>query len=380
VAIGIIVAALAGLVSAGKVEAAGSAVLGDMSVQTPVDQAVDDNDRAAELLAGMRADVPAREWAARGYTRRLARAFEHFEARVGAPMQKWADQALTRGPDDTVFYPFSGADFPTAHRLYPQARRYVLVAMQRGGPPPRPYALDREDRATLLAGYEPLLTGFLRRGFFKTQEMNEGTTGEATVRGLTGLLMAFAAREGFDVGAIEPIHLTAGGGVEVHPGDRGRGPTWDSVRLHLTRRSDGAAVTLEYHRVGLSNMTLKPDTNAHAFVASLADDRVILKAASHLPQDLNFTAFTNLVLAQAPTIVQDETGVAYDALTPRFAVALYGSYAQVNLLFDDADQTTLIEAYRVAREVPRLPFHVGYRKGTPACMLVATRPTSPAAP
>lgn len=339
-----------------------------------------ETDRAARLLAGLQDDAPPREWWTRSYTRRLARAFEHFEEKVGAPMQAWAERALAQSNGDTVFYPFAGADFPTAHRLYPQASRYVLVAMQRGGPPPRPEVMDREDRQILLAEYEPLLTGFLRRGFFKTQEMNDGTTGEAMVRGITGLLMAFAAREGFEVRMIEPIHLTDAGVVELHPGDRARGATWDSVRMHLTRRSDRAPVVLEYHRVGLSNMNLKPGTSPYAFVASLADDRVILKAASHLPQDINFTAFTQLVLAQAPTIVQDETGVAYDALTGRFAVELYGSYAQVNLLFDDEDQNTLIEAYRVAKTVPRLPFHVGYRKGTQACMLVATRPPAPVPP
>jgi hypothetical protein len=134
----------------------------------------------------MRDDVPSREWWTRGYTKRLARAFEHFEAKVGAPMQAWSERALAQSSGETVFYPFAGADFPTAHRLYPKAGRYVLVAMQRGGLPPRPDALDREDRVLLLAEYESLLTGFLRRGFFVTQEMNDGTSGQASVRGITG--------------------------------------------------------------------------------------------------------------------------------------------------------------------------------------------------
>ena len=371
--LGYIVAALLANAAAGG----GGADLTVAPVVTNVDRV--EEDRTARLLAGLRDDLPAREWRTRGYSRRVARAFEHFEAKVGAPMERWAAGALVQGDGETVFYPFAGADFPTAHRLYPRASRYVLVAMQRGGLPPRPEVMDREDRELLLAEYEGLLSAFLRRGFFVTQEMNDGTTGGASVRGITGLLMAFAAREGFDIRGIEPIRLDDAGAVVVHDGDRARGATWDSVRIQLTRRSDGAPVVLEYLRVGLSNMNVKPGTAAHAFVASVADDRVILKAASHLPQDLNFSHFTDLVLAQAPTIVQDETGVAYDALTGRFAVELYGSYAQVNLLFDGEDQTTLIEAYRAAKTVPRLPFHVGYRKGVQACMLVAKRP-APAAP
>ena len=374
--LGYIVAAL--IASAAGGVGAADAAAPVVSVQ---EDGVGEADRTARLLAGMRDDVPTRDWRTRGYTKRLASAFEHFEAKVGTPMQAWAERAVVQSAGDTVFYPFAGADFPTAHRLYPKASRYVLVAMQRGGPLPRPDVLDREERELLLAEYEGLLTGFLRRGFFKTQEMNDGTSGQATVRGITGLLMAFAVREGFAIRSIEPIQLDDTGAVVVHTGDRARGATWDSVRMQLTRRSDGAPVVLEYLRVGLSNMNVKPGTPAHAFIAGLADDRVILKAASHLPQDLNFSHFTDLVLAQAPTIVQDETGVAYDELTHRFAVELYGSYAQVNLLFDDEDQNTLIEAYRSAKTVPRLPFHVGYRKGTQACMLVATRPAgAPGAP
>jgi hypothetical protein len=377
VAIAVIVAALAAVLAAGE-GGAGQPVPGDISVQSADAGEVD---RAARLLAGLRDDLPAREWRARHYTRRLARAFEHFEAKVGAPMQAWAADALAQSSGDTVFYPFSGADFPTARRMYPNASRYVLVAMQRGGPPPRPEQLERDEREAMLAGYEPLLTGFLRRGFFKTEEMNDGTRRGQPVRGITGLLMAFAAREGFEVLAVTPIDLDAAGDVVDHAGDRARAATWDSVRLSLRRRSDGQAVALEYLRVGLSNMTLKPDAPEHRFIAGLADERVILKAASHLPQDINFSAFTGLVLAQAPTIVQDETGVAYDDLTRKFAVELYGSYAQVNLLFDDEDQTTLIAAYKAADRVPRLPFHVGYRKGTQACMLVATRaPAGPPSP
>jgi hypothetical protein len=379
VGVGCIVGALAVWLAAGEGRAAEAAVPKDMSIQT----APAAEDRVARLLAGLPGGEDARvDRAMPGYAKRVDRAFARFEAKVGAPMQAWAKEALAQSPGETVFYPFAGADFPTARRMYPDASRYVLVAMQRGGRPPALDGLEREALGELLAGYHELLTGFLGRGFFITREMNEGTDKDAAIRGITGLLMVFAAREGHEVLAVEPVKLADDGSVVVHDGDRARASTWDSVRLRLRRRSDGAPVTLEYLRVGLSNLSLKPDSAPRALVAGLADDRVILKAASHLPQDPNFSVITRLLLAQAPTIVQDETGVAYDDLTARFAVSLYGNFGQVNLLFAEEDQNTLVEAYRVARDVPRLPFHVGYRKGTAACLLVATRApvTAAAAP
>lgn len=339
---------------------------GDMSVE----------DRTARLLAGFPDAVDERASKARPhYAPRIDRAFARFEEKVGGPMQAWAAEALAQSPGETVFYPFAGADFPTAHRLYPQASCYVLIAMQRGGPPPDPAAHGREGLAELLAGYERLLGAFLRRGFFVTSEMNEETGSDAAIRGITGALMVFAAREGFELLEVLPIELADDGTIAPHPGDRARAATWDSVRLRLRRRADGEPVTLEYLRVGLSNNTLKPETPELTLVSGLSDQRVILKAASHLPQDNNFTVITRLLLSRAPTIVQDETGVAYDALKGRFAVKLYGSFKQVNLLFDGSDQEPLIEAYRAAGALERLPFHVGYRKGAAACMLVATRAT-----
>ncbi len=351
-------------------------VLSDMSEGAPRAErpAAAEVDALARALAGL--DDPPRLRRARpGYARRVARSFARFEAKVGAPLQAWSEAALPQAPGETVFYPFAGADFPTAHRMYPRASRYVLVAMQRGGPPPALDRLRAEELDAALATYEELLRGFLGRGFFITQEMNEGTDDETAVRGITGLLMIFAAREGFTVEAVEPIALGDDGAVTAHPGDPARSRTWDSVRLRL-RRADGSPAILEYLRVGLSNLSVRPESAAHALVAGLAGQRVILKAASHLPQDPNFSGITGLLLARAPTIVQDETGVAYDALRARFQVALYGDFAQANLLFEETGQSSLLEAYRATR-APKLPFHVGYRKGARACMLVATRDPAP---
>lgn len=374
----VMVTALAAWLASGG-GAAGKAVPGDMSSATGVAPVLADSspeDRTARLLAGFADGADERATRARpAYAPRIDRAFARFAEKVGEPMQAWAAEALVQTPGETVFYPFAGADFPTAHRMYPLAARYVLIAMQRGGPPPDPAAQGREALGELLAGYERLLGAFLRRGFFVTAEMNAETGNDAAIRGITGALMVFAAREGFELLGVDPVALADDGTLTLHPGDRTRAATWDSVRLRLRRRADGQPVLLEYLRVGLSNNTLKPETPALTLVTGLSDARVILKAASHLPQDNNFTVLTRLLLSRAPTIVQDETGVAYDALRGRFSVKLHGSFKQVNLLFDGSDQETLIEAYRTAGKIDRLPFHVGYRKGAAACMLVATRAT-----
>jgi len=366
------VTALAAWLAAGPgTDCPGGQVVATPIVAVPEDRSSEDH--VARALAGLPGATDLRARQVRpGYAGRVDRAFARFETRVAAPMRAWAEQELTQVPGDTVFYPFAGADFPSAHRLYPQAGRYVLVAMQRGGPPPDLDGLDRATLAATLVSYERLLGGFLGRGFFITAEMNAETKGDAAVvTGITGALMVFAAREGFEVVAVEPLRVGADGGVELHPGDRRRASTWDSVRLRLRR--DGQPVVLEYLRVGLSNFTLTPVSPALALMTTLAQGRVILKAASHLPQTREFSVLTDLLLRRAPTIVQDETGVAYDALTGDFAVELHGSFRRVNELFTPTDQAALIAAYARAGAARPLPFHVGYRKGAEACMLVATR-------
>jgi hypothetical protein len=312
---------------------------------------------------------------------RLRGSWQRWEEAVGAPLQQWGATALPE-PDArgagalaaTAFYPFSGPDFPTVHRLYPNANHYVLVAMQRAQRPP---AIGEGESlpAPLRAGYREVIAQYAARGFFVTKEMNAGYGKRQAIEGLSGLLALFAALEGFEVVELVPIALDRTPGAA--PGalaelDPGEGP-WDSVRLRL-RAGDGRPVTLDYVRLNLADRGLRAAPTALAFVEHFAGARTMVKAASHLMQSGTFNAVRDALLARTPLLVQDETGIGYRSLAASFAVELHGDYATANELFDQRPQPELRAAYGALESagVRRpLPFRFGYAKRRGPCLQVA---------
>ncbi|MGB1698735.1 MAG: hypothetical protein ACPHRO_02195, partial [Nannocystaceae bacterium] len=95
------------------------------------------------------------------YRARVARMYAEYDESIGEPMRKWAKEQLSGHSVSDVFYPFSGPDFITAHRLYPSASVYNLVAMQAAGPPPE--STLTEDPA-LLRHFEREHRKFTNRG------------------------------------------------------------------------------------------------------------------------------------------------------------------------------------------------------------------------
>jgi len=313
------------------------------------------------------------------YSAKVGDDWTRWESKVGAPMAAWATQQLPVSVGKTVFYPFSGPDFPTVHRMYPDADRYVLVAMQKGGPPPEPEALRPTRLAEMLDVYAEVFANYTRKGFFITTQMNESFGKDHPVKGLTGLMMAFAAREGYLVDSVEPIWVSRDAKVEIDPGDRRRLRTWDSVRLNLIHREDGRAVTLDYLRLNLADRRIKQRPYAMTWVEQMSKGLVFVKAASHLMQQTNFVFIRDALVDNAEALLQDESGVGYARLERAHDVALFGSFKKVNTLFHEEPQVPLAKAYRTRKDVQDLPFRIGYLKAAGSCLQLA-RPKSPSSP
>ena len=62
-------------------------------------------------------------------------AWQFYQQNMGTAMSEWARTEIKQPEGTTLFYPFSGPDFVTAAHLFPQASRFVMVAMQAAGEP-----------------------------------------------------------------------------------------------------------------------------------------------------------------------------------------------------------------------------------------------------
>jgi hypothetical protein len=333
-------------------------------------------DETARLLAGLAPDaLPGdadRSKLLKSFAKTVSDKWPGYWKKIGQPMTDWAKTTLPQVAGETVLYPFSGPDLPTAVQLYPTAGRYVLVAIQNAGRVPDLGAMAPE---TLSAQIDLMKRGwvdFARRGFFRTDDLKADTGKGRTLEGVTPVLMAFSARLGFTVDAVEPIRPRADGSeVEVHPGPRNEPATWTSVRLSL--RKDGRAVLVDYLLIDLSNAGLKKDPAGRELLVRLAGSKVFTKAASHLMQKAFFSDIRDILLKGAPSIVQDETGIDYADLKKSFDVALFGRFSATHKLWKSGEQASLIEAYRSRKDIAPLNFKYGYEKDAGSCLIVATR-------
>ncbi len=331
-------------------------------------------DESARVIAGYGAYTgKADEAFWRSYSQEVSNYWRDYERRIGRPMREWACQELGSADGVTVFYPFAGPDLPAAYQLFPDADRYVLLSMQRGEPPPRIEALSSSDLDDYLNSFRRAWKFYGALGFFRTDDLDAvGKSESGRPVGVSGALMAFAVRLGFEVEAIEPIFLDLNQNLLAPRDKLGAGrDTWDSVRLTL--RKDGRRVIVDHVRMDLSNAALSITPGPRPWLERVARNPTILKAASHLPQEREFSIFRNLVVANSPLIVQDETGIDYAKLAENYSVRLYGKFTRPNTSFEQDLQQSLAAAYRKAVGVKPLPFRSGYEKDAGAALQVALR-------
>lgn len=296
-----------------------------------------------------------------------------YETKIGRPMRKWSCQELGRIEGGTVFYPFSGPDLPTPVQLFPDAGRYVLVSMQKAEPPPPLDTMPPKELESYTAEFRKAWKFYGALGFFRTEDLETIESSPGPGIGMTGALMAFAVRLGFEIESVEPIKLDAGANdVAPFREDFPAAETWDSVRLTL--RKGGRQVVVDYVRLDLRDGWLKQVKGAHGWVDRMAENPTLLKAASHLPEDPEFRIVRNAILWNSPLIVQDETGIDYSALTTDFTVRLYGKFTKPNASFDQSLAQSLAMAYRTGgASIKPLPFRMGYEKNAGAAVHVAIR-------
>jgi TonB family protein len=305
------------------------------------------------------------------YARAVSERWQEYQRRIGEPMRAWAGAELDGAAGATVFYPFSGPDFPTVQQLYGGAGRFILVANQRADPPPPLARYSPQELSAFLALFRAGWERFARLGFFLTKDL-DADAGLPGIRvGVTGPLMAFAARAGYDVVAVDPVRLTADGAdLEPAPGDRANRSTWESVRLTLAQ--DGRIVLLDYVRMDLSDGYLARQRASRTWLEGASANRTVLKSASHLPQHPQFSIVRNAIASRAPSIWQDETGIEYGLLARDHAVSLYGRFTKPHRLFPSGAQRSLAVAYERGRAKP-LGFRVGYEKEAGSSVQVARR-------
>lgn len=325
-----------------------------------------------EVPADERAGLPTLDLST--HRRVFDRQWSRYNDRIGGPMSAWAADAIPgRDRVEEVFYPFAGADFVTVYRLFPEARRWVLIARQPAGPVPN--LADRDFARQVMDLLDGMVGEFGRQGFFVTTELDEtfGRRGEI-IQGITSIFLVMAAREGLRPLTVRPIRVRDDGQeVEVFDAPRTDVAAWRSVRITMERIADGREVVLDYLAVDLANANLSSNDRDRTFVRTMSRRPVLIKAGSHLLQNAGFTEIRDAIASEAPLLVQDETGLEYDLLVQHFETRLYGHYTTPHREFSQRLQGGLARAYAAMTDRVTIPFRFGYTKESGPCIQVGVR-------
>jgi hypothetical protein len=286
-------------------------------------------------------------------------AWDSYEKQIGKPLRKWMEEEVAPQPGGTVFYPFSGPDFVTVAQMFPEADRYVLVAIQSAGEVVDTHAMSPTAALAFKSKFNLEWMKFGYLGFFRTLDLNENTASTEAKLTSTPVLMAFASALGFRVNSVAPLRFNAET-AEFDAVEAASQKNWTSVRIELLKNE--RKVTLDYISMDLSDGFLKKHAPELSWIRKSAGNPTLLKAASHLLPKPYFSACRAAIVDSTPLLIQDETGLEYSDLKKMGPVRLYGRFSGVFRLFNQSSQRELATAYLNAGQQSVLPFAFSYQK------------------
>ena len=316
------------------------------------------------LKAGLPPALETPQWTL--YSNQVRSNWTQYVTKIANPMMAWSQKEVPAF-GDTVFYPFSGPDFSTLYQMYPQARRYVMVAMQRAYQPIDLRTLSPATLNQTLTVLTSAWNNYGRDGFFVTEYLDQYVYQNRVRIGASTLLATTLKLQRFAISEVVPIDWNDQGEIIELPVTT---KEWTSVRFKLTK--DGRPVMLDYLRIDLSNKGLTASPKNYTLIKQLAANPTLFKAASHLPQNKTFSMAADAVIQYAPFIVQDETGIQYSKLDAEFNTRLYGKFENAHHSFN-AYQRDLVKAFDDRKDIRPLNFRMGYYKDGTYAVITATR-------
>lgn len=329
----------------------------------------------ARYLAGMTpsANSPlqglTRQASWQNHARRFDSSWAGLERGQLSRIHVWTKSAVTKRRP-LVFYMFSGPDFLYVNALLPDASTYVLSGLEPVGRLPTVEGLQRVSLASELRALESSLNSVLSFSFFRTREMRFKLHGHY-LDGTLPILLVFLARSDKTVHDIEPVSVDNDGTLR-RGHELGLGQAAQGVEIIYSSTDSQEKHTLYYFSTNLDNGGVK-SSGFLAFCSNLGTGDSLVKSASYLMYQSNFSQVRDFLLAHTATLIQDDSGIPLQYLDPtQWNLQAYGSYHGPIAVFPNRYQTKLHRLF--AKSHPALNFGIGYRwRPQESNLLVAMR-------
>ncbi len=279
-------------------------------------------------------------------------------------MQKWAksEEIAPLNNNNTLFYPFSGADFLNAHTLFPQYKNYILVGLEPVGALPK---LNMDSLPySYLEDVNTSLKDILNSSFFHTKRMKVHFHKEK-VNGALPIISIFIKRTGHFIVNIEAIQLATDGKLITYPYDSLESNTFipNGAKVTFKHPEDTVLSNVFFFSQDLSNGGIGTKNGFRLYLDSLSNYFTFVKSASYLMHYGHFSIIRSSILNNSHGLFQDDTGIPYKHLLDlNWDVKLYGKYAKPVKLFPSYkfSQNDLKLAYQNDSTIKNLPFALGY--------------------
>lgn len=317
-------------------------------------------------VAGSSLEPLASLAAFREHERAFAGSWGRLENAQLAKIRGWSKREMPP-PRDTLYYFFSGPDYLYANTFFPDAKTYIMGGLEPVGRIPQASVGN-------LRGLQQLrrsLNSLMSFSFFQTKHMRAELGGNVFA-GTLPLIFIFLARAGKSVEEATLISLDDEG-REVAAGASGARPTVNGAKVVFTAPGDPTRRTLYYFQADISDRAPSVD-QVLRFAKGFGTGDAFVKSASYLMHYGGFSKVRDFLLANAGTLLQDDSGVPlrhFDAQT--WNLRALGRYAGPISLFANRFQADLAALHRQQNPAP-LPFGVGYRyRPRESSLLLATR-------
>ena len=292
-------------------------------------------------------------------------------------METWRTQEIKilTPQKKTLLYPFSGPDFLNAYTFFPDHGRYVFFSLERPGSLPDLESVTPAQFTKLLQDVRSAFRDIFERNYFITSYMTKQLT-TPWIRGTVPVMTTMMALMNRRIIRIEPLDLFPDLTKAYDLPEAKRPPVlMRTVRIEFAIPEALGSQQLYYVSLDATDKALEFYPEFLNWTGQYKPSTVLLKSASYLLHDNQFSKTRAMLLESADVVVQDDTGIPYRFISQNpWHVKLYGRYHKPIRPMRYGYQKDLEAAYNSRQEQAPLPFPFGYHwRGQQSGLIVAHR-------
>lgn len=284
-------------------------------------------------------------------------------------MQKWGRKEFEKPNSQakTVFYPFSGPDYLTAHAFFPNADKYIMLGLEPVGKLPDLKKFKAGEHSDYEADFKRSLGDIFDKSYFITRKMLNDFQSQK-VNGLLPVLTFFIKKSGYDILDVKYLVRYQQDSISEVAYDF-KDPERKPFGVRVDFLQDGKQKSVYYFKYDVSNKQFNDTTVFYKYLNGLTPNSITyIKSASYLLHANFMSNMKAMILKNSSAVVQDDTGIPFKYFEEgkKFDIKLYGQYTQPVSDFPYLSlQKPLQEAFhRDSLKVGKLPFHLGYHWGS----------------